>query len=299
MEVTAILSAIKRFAVHDGPGIRTTAFLKGCPLRCRWCHNPEGMSAAKQLAFFVRKCVFCGECARVCSAGAHEVGKGKHFLHRDKCLLCGKCADVCPASALTFYGRTVTPEDLAKELSEDAEFYSVSGGGITVSGGEPLLWPEFVRRLFVIIKRKGINTAVDTCGAVPRAAFDAVMPLTDIFLFDVKHADPERHVWGTGKDNALILDNLRYIDEAGAKTEIRYPLIPDFNDDEQSLKAAAEIIGSLKNTSGVRVLPYHNLAGSKYAALETENRLPEKLPDDGSVVRAKDIFAARANVINN
>lgn len=184
MEEKAKISAIKRFAVHDGPGIRTTAFFKGCPLHCRWCHNPEGINPQKQLAFFANKCVLCGSCAEVCPNSAHEIINGKHIFHREKCTFCEKCVQSCPVEALVLYGKEYTPAALADELIADAPFYKSSGGGITVSGGEPLLHADFLVKLFQILKKDDINIAVDTCGCVARENIDAVLPYADVFLYD-------------------------------------------------------------------------------------------------------------------
>lgn len=291
MEQTAIISAIKRFAVHDGPGIRTTAFFKGCPLACYWCHNPEGKTAGKQLAFFRNKCVLCGECARVCPVDAHEIINKEHIFHREKCVFCNKCADSCPVSALVPYDREYTPESLFAELKKDSAFYESSGGGVTLSGGEPLLHVEFLSKLLPLLKTAGISVAMDTCGCVERRAIEKVLPYVDIFLYDVKNIDGERHKAGTGRDNSLILANLEYLDSVGAKVEIRYPLIPDFNDGERNLSGAAEFLSKLKCVSGIRVLPYHNLAGSKYEALGLKNTLPGVLPTEKCVADAKNTFA--------
>lgn len=291
MEEKAKISAIKRFAVHDGPGIRTTAFFKGCPLHCRWCHNPEGINPQKQMAFFANKCVLCGSCVEVCPNSAHEIINEKHIFHREKCTFCEKCVQSCPTEALVIYGKEYTPAALAEALTADAPFYKSSGGGITVSGGEPLLHVDFLVELFRIIKKNDINIAVDTCGCVARENIDAVLPYADIFLYDIKHMNCQKHEEGTGVGNQLILENLKHIDDAGAKAEIRYPFIPGFNSDEQALRGAAEFLSELKCVTGIRVLPYHNMAGSKYEALGLKNNLPSVLPTDESVAAAKKIFA--------
>lgn len=291
MEEKAKISAIKRFAVHDGPGIRTTAFFKGCPLHCRWCHNPEGINPQKQLAFFVNKCVLCGSCASVCPVSAHEIVNGKHIFRREKCVFCEKCVDVCPVEALVLYGKEYAPSELAAELVADKPFYKASGGGITVSGGEPLLHADYLVRLFEILKKDDIDIAVDTCGCVARENIDAVLPYADIFLYDIKHIDSQKHKEGTGMGNELILENLKYLDAVGAKAEIRYPFIPGFNSDENTLRAVAGFLSKLKCVTGIRVLPYHNMAGSKYEALGLKNNLPAQLPTDESVAAAKNIFA--------
>ncbi len=269
---------IKRFAVHDGDGIRTTVFFKGCPLKCVWCHNPEGISFGPQLAYYENKCIGCGECLTVCPQNAHRIENNTHIFDREKCVECGKCAEVCLGNALTFYGKEMTVEELLPLLLEDKEFYETSGGGVTLSGGECLMQADFCCELLKELKANGVHTAVDTCGFVQKSAIDKVMPYTDVFLYDLKAFDEDIHIKCTAQSNKMILENLRYIDSCGKKTEIRIPYVPDYNSDE--IIKLAEFMSELENLSGVRVLPYHNFAGSKYESLDMENTLPVKLPDD-------------------
>lgn len=266
---------VKRFAVHDGDGIRTTVFFKGCPLRCVWCHNPEGLTRPKQLAYYAHKCIGCGECATACAA--HTISELGHEFDRDKCNGCeGEetclCEPLCLGGALKHYGRDVSVKDLMPELLEDIDFYKNSGGGVTLSGGECLVQADFCAELLKSLKEQGIHTAVDTCGLVPRASIEKVLPYTDIFLYDVKAIDGEVHQKCTGVDNALILDNLRYLDSVGAKIEIRIPVVPGYNDFE--LEKIHSFLSGLKNITAIKELKYHNLAGSKYDALGLENTLP-------------------------
>ena len=276
---------IKRFAVHDGDGIRTTLFLKGCPLKCVWCHNPEGICAAPQLSYMKEKCIGCGECLAVCAAGAHSVKDGLHVFEREKCVGCGKCEEVCLGGALKFYGREMSVDELLPLLLEDKEFYENSGGGVTLSGGECLCHADFCAELLKKLKEQGIHTAVDTCGMVSRAAIDKVIDFTDVFLYDVKAVDPETHKKCTGQDNALILENLKYIDSRGKKIEVRFPYVPDYNSDQT--EKIGELLATLKNLTAVRVLAYHKYAGSKYASLEMENTLPERMPTDEEMQSVK------------
>lgn len=217
---------IKRFAVHDGDGIRTTVFFKGCPLKCVWCHNPEGIDFKPQLAYYRDKCIYCGECARVCCENAHTMDASGHSFDRDKCIGCGMCTDACLGSALTFYGREMTVDQLLPILAEDKEFYDNSGGGVTLSGGECLMQADFCADLLRELKKNGIHTAVDTCGFVSRQVLDMVMPYTDIFLYDLKAFDEEVHIRCTGYSNKTILENLQYIDSCGKPAEIRIPYVP-------------------------------------------------------------------------
>ncbi len=287
--MTTIVSEIKRFAVHDGDGIRTTVFLKGCPLKCAWCHNPEGIGFEHQMAYYEKKCIGCGECVEICSANAHRIENGVHTFNRDLCIGCGKCAEACLGDALTFYGKKYTPEELLPILLEDKSFYETSGGGVTVSGGECLCHVDFCVELFKLLKAESINTAVDTCGLIDKSAFDKIMPYTDTFLYDVKAIDEEVHKICTAKPNGRIIENLTYIDSRGARIEVRVPYVPEYNDGEMA--KIAEFLSGLNNLVGVRVLPYHNYAGSKYASLEMENTLPERVPTDDEMAAAKKIFA--------
>lgn len=268
---------IKRFAVHDGDGIRTTVFFKGCPLKCLWCHNPETLSPKRQLAFYRHKCVGCGKCASACTC--HKFSGNSHVIDRIKCILCGKCVKICPQNALEIFGKEVDTADICEVLLHDKAFYSESGGGITLSGGECLLQSDACREILKTMKHNGINTAIDTCGFVSREALDRVIPYTDIFLYDVKALDDDVHKKCTGQSNKIILDNLKYLDRIGAKIEIRIPNIPGFNAGQtDKIKV---FLSAFNNITKVRVLPYHDYAASKYAALEMENTLPEMPPDSG------------------
>ena len=268
---------IKHFSVHDGPGIRTTVFFKGCPLRCLWCHNPESLSAKTQLAFSQEKCISCARCATVCEQGVHTFSNGIHELSKEKCTFCHSCESICPVGALTVYGKEVTLDEVLQEALEDRDFYGAQGG-VTLSGGECLLQADFCADLLCTLKAEGIHTAVDTCGYVPRESLDKVIPYTDIFLYDLKAFDEEVHERCTGRKNALILENLRYLDSLGKRIEIRIPYVPRANGDQ--IDKIAEFIRALQNVSAVRVLAYHNFAISKYDALGLANTSPEGLPTD-------------------
>lgn len=274
---------IKRFAVHDGDGIRTTVFFKGCPLKCVWCHNPETISPKRQLAFYRHKCISCGKCAEVC--GCHTFSENMHRVDNKKCTVCGKCTKVCPQSALEIFGTEMSTDDICSVLLKDRDFYAESGGGITLSGGECLLQSEACFEILKTMKQNEINTAVDTCGFVPKSAIDKVMPYTDTFLYDIKAIDEDVHIKCTGQSNKIILDNLIYLDSCGAKSEIRIPFVPSYN--AAQIKKIAAFLSMLKNIVRVRVLPYHNYARSKYDALNTENTLPPLLPTDEEINKAE------------
>lgn len=279
---------IKRFAVHDGDGIRTTVFFKGCPLKCVWCHNPESISLKPQLAYYENKCVHCGRCVSVCPTTSHKIDENGHTFNRETCTACGECAKVCPKNALVFYGKEMTVDEIMQIVLEDKDFYDNSGGGITLSGGECLIHYEFCAELLKSAKQNGIHTAVDTCGFVSKKAIDAVAPYTDIFLYDFKAFNEDVHIKCTGQSNKIILENLKYIDSLGKKIEIRIPFVPGYNDTE--MEAIADFLKPLKNITKVRVLPYHNFAGSKYAALSLENTLPPILPTNEEIQGAEQIF---------
>lgn len=263
MSIYGYILEYKRFAVHDGDGIRTTLFLKGCPLACRWCHNPEGISFKPELAYLAHKCVGCGECG-VCPEGAH-IFDGGHTFVREKCTACGKCADECLGEALTLYGKKISAEEAAEILCLDRDFFVSSGGGVTLSGGEPLMQPEFTAEVFRLVKEQGISTALDTCGYAKKSALDTVLPYTDKVLFDIKAARSDTHEKYTGKPNEPILENLRYISSRGIPIEIRIPLIPGVNDGE--LDEIGKILAPLERITAVRVLPYHGYAATKYESL--------------------------------
>jgi pyruvate formate lyase activating enzyme len=284
---------IKTFAVHDGPGIRTTIFLKGCPLKCAWCHNPEGVGGDPRLSWVEHKCAHCGACVKVCPEGAHAMEGCRHILRRERCLSCGKCVSACFPEALRLYGETISPVAAARIVVRDKPFYDNSGGGLTVSGGEPLLQPGFVRELFEIVKEQNIHTAVDTSGAVPVKNLDSVMDLTDLFLFDLKHPEPDRHREGTGMDNRGILENLRRLSERGKAVEVRIPLIPGYNDGEETIGLTGAILGKIKTLTRVVILPYHDYARSKYTAMGMEDTMPHvSSPSDRDLLRAAGLLQA-------
>lgn len=269
----AMITDIKRFAVHDGDGIRTTVFFKGCSLKCRWCHNPETIYPKPQIAFFEHKCVLCGECLKVCPN--HTFSNGRHLYNRSGCKLCQRCVNVCPKNALVLYGREAETDEICEILKQDAAFYETSGGGITLSGGECLLQPEACREILKNMKSCGINTAIDTAGCVPTENINTVFEYTDTFLYDIKHISSQKHKTGTGKGNELILKNLEHISEAGGKIEIRIPIIPDFNNDKKTITKIGIYLSKVKGITKIRLLPYHNYAQSKYTALGFSDILPE------------------------
>ena len=284
-----ILCDIKRFAVHDGPGVRTTLFLKGCPLHCLWCHNPESIRPEPELGLRLHKCTLCGECAKICPC--HKIGNGRHLFDRANCTACGRCVEACLFDALVLYGTRMTPAEAAEAVLEDRTFYEISGGGATVSGGEPLLQPGFCAGLFTLLKREKIHTAVDTCGDVPWSAFETVLPVTDLFLYDFKHPDAAKHRELTGHGNERIKENLLRLGTTGKPIEIRIPLIPGLNLDDDTLNWSAEFLAGVKNLTGIRLLPYHSLARSKYETVGRPDTMPESAPPTAEAMqRAAELF---------
>lgn len=287
----AEIFAIKRFAVHDGPGIRTTVFFKGCPLRCIWCHNPEGLSSSRELGYLEHKCISCGRCVRVCPNGAHFFDKaGTHRFDRAVCTACGRCAEACFQGCLTLYGRTVEIEPLLEELLADREFFDASSGGVTLSGGECLQQAAFCTRLLCRLKELGIHTAVDTCGFTSKAVLDSVMPYTDLFLYDIKAIDEAVHIRCTSQSNSVILENLKYLSAMGQTIELRLPYVPGYSAGE--IEKIGRFLCAMQGIRGVRLLPCHNYAGTKYSALGMHNELPTEIPSDSDIHSAAAVLRA-------
>lgn len=285
--ITGLISGIKRMEIHDGDGLRTTVFFKGCPLKCVWCHNPESISYQPQTALFRDKCIGCGSCAAVCRSGAVSLD-GRAVIDHEKCRACFACADVCPVGAAVGYGKRYTVSGLLDEIMLDEPFFAEGNGGVTLSGGECLTQPEFALALAERLHGEGISVDIDTCGYVGRGVLERISRFTDTFLYDIKAVDPEVHRRCTGKDNRLILDNLKYLSGAGCRIEIRFPLVVGMNDTETP--RIAELLSRTPGVTGVRVLRYHNLAASRYSALGMKNTLPEPLTTDRDTSDAAEIF---------
>jgi pyruvate formate lyase activating enzyme len=270
---------IQRFSVHDGPGIRTTVFLKGCPLRCAWCSNPESQSSLPHVVFWADRCIRCDGCLAVCPRGAVSVdSEGGRRVSGALCDLCGLCLAECYAGALEQIGRPATVDEVLAAVEEDRLFYEASGGGVTLSGGEPLAQPEFSARILRECRRIGVHTAMETCGYALWDAWEGLLPHLDLVLYDLKHTDPVRHERLTGVSNQLILDNLRRLDEAGIETVVRWPLVPGYNDDPETLRALAGLVQRLENVREIHLLPYHRFGRGKYERLGLEYPLPDLQP---------------------
>ncbi len=248
---------IKKYAIHDGPGIRTTVFFKGCPLRCRWCHNPESWKATPEPSFRKGRCVRCGRCETVCQGQAITFRNGYPVTDPEKCVLCGDCTTACPAGAREIVGEPMTVADVMAEIAKDVIFYDQSGGGATFSGGEPLMQPDFLLALLNRCRAEGIHTAVDTTCHATGDLMHRVAEAADLFLCDVKHMDSRMHEQYTDVPNDLILNNLRMLAGAGKKLIVRIPIVPGFNDDRSNIENTARFVQSLPTVRRIDILPYN------------------------------------------
>ena len=258
---------IQRFSTHDGPGIRTTVFFKGCPLRCFWCQNPEGLTSERQLQFTATRCVLCAECAKICSAGVHVLAGDSHEIRRQTCRLCGECAEVCLPGALTLVGDEREVADILAVVLQDRVYYDQSGGGVTLSGGEPLMQPDFARSLLTACREAGIHTALDSSLCCAPDALTDILPLTDLLLVDIKHVESPAHQRAIGRGNEQILANAHAVSEAGVPIIIRVPVVPSFNDSPAAIRAIAEFAAGLRTLQHLELLPFHRLGEAKYEGL--------------------------------
>ena len=279
MALPGLIFDIQRFSIHDGPGIRTVVFLKGCPLRCAWCANPESQRAEPEVADFADSCIGCGDCVAECPRGAIRDATGGGGLHRpfeidrSECDDCGRCADVCMPEAKRLIGRQLTVDEVMADVRKDMAFYRSSGGGVTLSGGEPLSQPAFTRAILAACRRAGIPTALETCGL---AAFDdlaSVCALADDIYFDVKLLDDEAHRRWTGVSNERILENLRRLGECETRVVVRSPLIPGCNGGERDVRSLARLCAELPQVRALELLPYHSLGEHKYQCLQRDYSL--------------------------
>jgi pyruvate formate lyase activating enzyme len=284
--IKGLIFHIQRFSVHDGPGIRTTVFLKGCPLHCAWCHNPESIAPVKEIALHSERCIRCGECFAVCESHAIRQGNGSFKTFREFCMSCGTCIDVCAAEVRTLFGKEVSTDEVMEEIRKDIVFYDQSGGGATFSGGEPLLQHEFLSTLLDACRTEEIHTTVDTTGFTSPAILERIGRATDLFLYDIKTIDDAKHIEYTGVSNGQILENARRLAGWHKNIIVRVPLIPQFNDGTESLHSIGKFTASLKTVKEMHVMPYHQSGIEKYKHLEKEYTMgsttpppPEKLDE--------------------
>lgn len=274
MNKSGIIFNIQKYSLHDGPGIRTTVFFKGCPLSCWWCHNPESQNPQIQLMHFSSKCNSCGKCEPKCPTSAITVADGKFSLERSKCIACGKCEDVCTQAAMEITGRNISYEELMKEIKKDQIFYDQSKGGVTFSGGEPLMQPEFLLEALKGCQAVGIHTTVDTCLFAKWSIVEEIAKYTDLFLVDLKHMDSDVHKKYTGVPNEIILENIKKLSDMGKRMFIRIPIIPGVNDSDDVINRTIDFLKGLKFEQ-VNLLPYHKIGMDKYTRLEEEYKLKD------------------------
>ncbi len=275
---TGIVFDIKRFSIHDGPGIRTTVFLKGCPLRCWWCHNPEGQASQPELILRPERCIGCGACLEVCECGAIFQNGERMVTDRVCCISCGACAEVCYAEAREVVGREMTVVEVMDAIERDSAFYDQSGGGVTFSGGEPLTQPIFLGELLRACKAAALHTTLDTCGFAHWDVVESVRADVDLFLYDLKLIDDVRHREVTGASNVRILENLRRLSRKGHRIVLRVPIIPGINDDEETVHAIGAFAAELPSLERVELLSYHRIGQSKYRQLGKICPMPETDP---------------------
>ncbi len=275
MKNTGIVFDIQRFSIHDGPGIRTTVFLKGCSLRCQWCHNPESWAIKPQLMFNHEKCVHCLACVGSCPNQVHKTEQGKHTVEHRLCGAAGACISKCIYGALKLSGKEMSVEDVLKDVCADRKYYENSGGGMTVSGGEPMLQFEFLQTLLSEAKKQGIHTCVETSGFADREKFEEILKDVDMFLIDVKHINNEEHKKYTGVYNEAILSNIEFLHENGAKILLRLPFIPGVNDTDEHIKGVAALLQRLPNLIGAEILPYHDMGKGKWGQIGKQYELME------------------------
>ena len=284
MNRVGVILDIQKFSIHDGPGIRTTVFLKGCPLNCLWCHNPESKNFNPQLSYDINKCIMCGKCETVCPVKAHKFEKNIHHIDYSVCTLCGKCIEACPAGSLSIYGKVMSVDEIIKEVEKDKTFFDNTGGGITISGGEPLSRIEFASALAKAAKERGIHVTVETSGFAAPESIEEIADYTDLFLFDYKVSDYElsEKLIGT-KDLKKILENLDLIYSKKKAIIIRCPFIPEHNITEKHFRQIAELEEKYPDLLGIEILPYHNFGKNKADNIGDKYEVNVKMPDDEEI----------------
>ncbi len=292
-ECRATVFEIERFALNDGPGIRTVVFFKGCPLRCLWCSNPESQRAQPELFYQPRRCLGCQACVEACPRGA-LAHRGRVAIDRERCDACGRCTQACNTGALSMAGRELSVQEIFLEVRRDEAFYRNSGGGVTFSGGEPAAQPRALRELAELCHAAGLHTCIETCGDFPWEAVRETLPALDLFLFDIKLVDPGRHEELTGGGNARLLGNFRRLLEAGKPVTVRFPLLPGINDGQPNLEALGDLLADAAPGIRLDILPYHRLGNAKYAGLDRQYGLEHLQPPPAERAQeVKEYFAGR------
>ena len=284
MDIKGVILDIQKFSIHDGPGIRTTVFLKGCPLNCLWCHNPESKSFNPQLSYDINKCNMCRKCETVCPVKAHKFEKNVHHIECSACTLCGKCVEACPAGSLSIYGKVMSVDEIIAEVEKDKSFFDNTGGGITISGGEPLSRIEFTLALAKAAKEREIHVTVETSGFAPQESMEKIADYTDLFLFDYKVSDNELSEKLIGiKDLGKISENLDLIYSKKKDIIIRCPFIPEHNITEKHFRQIAELEEKYPDLLGIEILPYHNFGKNKADNIGDKYEVNVKMPDDEEI----------------
>jgi pyruvate formate lyase activating enzyme len=290
--MTGLVTDIQRFSIHDGPGIRTTVFFKGCLLRCLWCHNPETMAAGRQVQFFPSRCIGCGRCVVVCRNDGHKLLDGKHAIDRSRCVVCGACTSQCCAEALVMAGKEMTLEQVAAEVAADKPFYRNSGGGATLSGGEPLCQRDFALELVKLLKADGIHTAIETALACSWSHALPVLERVDMVLLDLKLMDDAQHRKWTGVGNRQILENATRLARLPPRLVVRTPVVPGVNDRPEEIAAIAKFVAALGNVEYYELLPYHRLGSGKYESLGLTAPMGDVPPPPADTIAALAAAAA-------
>ncbi|MBN1937048.1 MAG: glycyl-radical enzyme activating protein [Anaerolineae bacterium] len=293
-----LITNVQRFSIHDGPGIRTTVFFKGCPLRCFWCHNPETWRKQLEVQVFPARCIGCGACLERCPQGAHTFEGEVRQFRRDRCRACGQCVETCYAEALVMAGRWWTVDELLDEVLRDRPFYDHSGGGVTLSGGEPLMQPEFSLEVLQRCKAEGLHTAIETAAFCRWEQIEALLPWLDLVMLDLKLFDDDAHQRATGVSNRRILENAARLAETGLALIVRTPVIPTVNDAPEAIGAIAAWIRSWPNLQSYELMPFHRLAESKYRSLDLDYQASKLEPPSKETMQALAQCARDQGLVN-
>ena len=285
LNMTGTVFNIQKFCTSDGPGIRTVVFLKGCPLRCAWCHNAESHKKVPEILLHADKCIRCGRCVMLCESGAHQITEQNHSILREKCTACGTCARECLADALELRGCTMSVEEVLSEVCKDRMYFEHSGGGLTLSGGEPFAQRDFALSLLRQAKQLGLHTCVETSGYTDRTTVQEAVSCVDLFLWDIKHTDPVKHQKYTGVAPDVIWENLYLADKLGASMVLRCPIIPGVNDDAEHFKGIAEVANGLMHIRYIELEPYHSFGEIKYDQLGYQKSYSFRVPDQAEPLR--------------